>query len=63
MESVERLRKQLKEKYCLCLGELSLEALIYGLSKTDKEKLKLTGRSYDTGKLKSETIYVKDLLI
>jgi len=63
MESIERLRKQLKEKYRLCLGELSLEALMYGLSKTDKEKLKLTGRSYDTGKLKSEKVFVKDLLV
>ena len=63
MESVEHLRKQLKEKYCLCLGELSLEALMRVLADAKKDKIKLTGRSYDTGKVISETVCIKDLLV
>ena len=62
MEAVECLRKQLKEKYCLCLGELTLKALAHNISRTDKPRLKVAGRSYKTGRRKTVAVYVKDLL-
>ena len=62
MKTVEYLRKQLKEKYCLCLGDLTLKTLAHNISRTDKSRLKAAGRSYKTGNRKTVAIYVKDLL-
>lgn len=62
MESVEFIRKQLEEKYALCMGEHSLAQLAKLIGRTAAASVVAGGRSLKTGKKKTMRIAVKHLM-
>ena len=60
--SYKQLESHIKAKYGLILGELTLEKLQRKVAKVAKTKIKISGRSYKTGKKKTKSICLKDLL-
>ena len=53
---MKKLMADLKNKYNLAVGERTIEALEHKLTKISKTKVKVSGRSYETGKKKTVTI-------
>ena len=58
--SKAKLRELLKSKYSMVLGELSLEELRIKVSRFPNIKVKISGRSYKTGKSKTVTVLSGD---
>ena len=56
------IQKYLKKKYNLAIGERSAEAIYNDLKNLLNMKVKIQGRSLETGRKKTISIKVKDLL-
>ena len=50
---MENIRLILKNNYNLAVGELSLEELRRKIGKISRAKIKVSGRSYETGRKKT----------
>ena len=57
-----KLHSRLKRDYALAAGEATLENLIRRINKITKTRIKISGRSYKTGKKKAISIPLKNLL-
>ena len=62
MVTIRKLRTTLKSKYNLAVGELTLEKARCKINKIIKTKIRVSGRSYKTGKKKTISLSVVDLL-
>lgn len=61
MIDVDKLRLAIKNKYNLAVGELTLAELKRKVTKVSKAKIKVSGRSYKTGKRKTASFPKNDL--
>lgn len=57
-----KLHSRLKNDYNLAAGEATLKNLIRRINKITKTRIKISGRSYKTGKKKTIDILLKNLL-
>jgi actin-like ATPase involved in cell morphogenesis len=58
---MKNLRLMLKDRYKLAVGELTLEELKRKIVKISKTKVKISGRSYETGKKKTIEVLICEL--
>lgn len=59
---MKSLRSVLKNNYHLVVGELSLEDLRRKIIKISKTKIKVSGRSYETGRKKTVEVPLYEFL-
>jgi actin-like ATPase involved in cell morphogenesis len=59
MIRLKELRQILKNKYGLVVGEQTLRELKRKIAKTPTAKIKVSGRSYKTGKRKTVMVAIK----
>jgi len=57
-----KVRSRLKNKYNLAIGEATLEKVSRRVAKVAGTKIKISGRSYKTGRRKTIAVSVKTLL-
>lgn len=62
MVTEKKLESILKSRYNLCVGVMTLEKLRCELAMITKTKVKVSGRSYETGRKKTITVPVKIFL-
>lgn len=59
---MKNIRLMLKKKYKLAVGEFSLEELRHKVIKLSKAKMKVSGRSYETGRRKTINVPIYEFL-
>ena len=62
MTTLKRLESTLKKKYNIAVGQKTLEKVKRDIEHPLNTKIKISGRSYETGKKKVATIPAKILL-
>lgn len=62
MVTVKSLESVFKNRYNLAVGALTLEELKSKIMKTPSAKIKVSGRSYKTGKKMTVTVPIKAFL-
>ena len=62
MMTARNIELCLKNKYGIMVGEITLEDLKQKVRKISKEKLKVSGRSLETGRKKTASILLVDLV-
>ncbi|MDD5070429.1 MAG: rod shape-determining protein [Candidatus Omnitrophica bacterium] len=62
MITEKKIQQKFKKDYNLAVGEKTAEDLKVTINKFSKAKMKVTGRSYETGRKKTVSILVTDLI-